>query len=398
MELLKVDNLKTCFKTNKGIVRAVDGVSFSIERGQAVGLVGESGCGKTTTALSIVNLLPDNGKVVEGSIILNGKDLTKLSKDKLRKQRWKNVSIIFQSAMNSLNPVYSVGNQIVEAIVTHEPETDEDEARERVKSLFELVGIPKERMDHYPHEYSGGMKQRAVIAMALACNPRLIIADEPTTALDVIVQDKILREIEEIRRKINMSMIYISHDVSVIAEVSDIVGVMYAGKLLELGPADDVFKRPKNPYTYSLMHAYPSILGEKHDLVTIPGEPPNLLDPPTGCRFHPRCDWATKECREAEPPWREITKGHYLACHNPVRTEQNATRKHMTAKGQKAQNETSQNVNTQNANARKANTRNTTPGNTAATSMNTQNGIAHNETTRRAPGKGGDGIGTSGGN
>jgi peptide/nickel transport system ATP-binding protein len=165
--------------------------------------------------------------------------------------------------------------------------------------------------------------------------------------LDVIVQDKILREIEEIRRTINMSMIYISHDVSVIAEVSDIVGVMYAGRLLELGPADDVFKRPKNPYTYSLMNAYPSILGEKHDLVTIPGEPPNLLDPPTGCRFHPRCDWATKECREVEPAWREITKGHYLACHNPVRTE---------------------------------------------------HGTAHNKTARRAPGKGGDGIGTSGGN
>lgn len=382
--LLRLEDLTMHYKTKAGWVQAIDSVSFSLKKGQSLGLVGESGCGKTSIAMSIMRLLPYNAKIVKGRVLFGGHDLYALSDEEVRQLRWKEVAMIFQAAMNSLNPVYSVGNQIVEAIVTHEPETSEDKARERVKSLFELVGIPEERMDHYPHEYSGGMKQRAVIAMALACNPSLIIADEPTTALDVIVQDKILREIEEIRRKINMSMIYISHDVSVIAEVSDIVGVMYAGKLLELGPADDVFKRPKNPYTYSLMHAYPSILGEKHDLVTIPGEPPNLLDPPTGCRFHPRCDWATKECKEAEPPWREITEGHYLACHNPVRTEQGKscvqqeTARHATAWCVTEQNATGKHV--------------------TAKSTNTQNGIAHNKTTRRAPGKGGDGIDTSGGN
>ncbi|HXL05219.1 MAG TPA: ABC transporter ATP-binding protein [Bacillota bacterium] len=332
--LLRLEDLTMHYKTKAGWVQAIDGVSFSLDRGQSLGLVGESGCGKTSIAMSIMRLLPYNAELVKGRILMDGHDLYALSDEEVRQLRWKEVAMIFQAAMNSLNPVYSVGNQIIEAIVTHEPETSEEEARDRAESLFELVGIPKERMDHYPHEYSGGMKQRAVIAMALACNPRLIIADEPTTALDVIVQDKILREIEDIRRKINMSMIYISHDVSVIAEVSDIVGVMYAGKLLELGPCCDVFKRPKNPYTYSLMRAYPSILGEKHDLATIPGEPPNLLDPPSGCRFHPRCDWATKECREVEPPWREIAEGHYLACHNPIKTQQvKSCMQQETAKG-----------------------------------------------------------------
>ncbi|MEW6227724.1 MAG: ABC transporter ATP-binding protein [Bacillota bacterium] len=316
--LLSLQDFTMHYRTKAGWVQAVDGVTLSLERGQSLGLVGESGCGKTSVAMSVMRLLPYNAKVVRGKVLFNGRDVYSMSDEEVRRIRWKEVSMVFQAAMNSLNPVYRVGNQIVEAIVTHEPETSEEEARGRVASLFELVGIPKERMDHYPHEYSGGMKQRAVIAMALACNPSLIIADEPTTALDVIVQDKILREMEEIRRKINMSMIYISHDVSVIAEVSDVVAVMYAGKLVELGPADDVFKRPVHPYTRGLMMAYPSILGDKHELATIPGEPPNLLDPPGGCRFHPRCDRASSECAAAEPRWREIGAGHHCACHNPV--------------------------------------------------------------------------------
>lgn len=316
--LLKLDDFTMHYRTKAGWVQAVDGVTLSLARGQALGLVGESGCGKTSIAMSIMKLLPYNSKVVRGRILFEGRDIYSMTDEEVRKMRWKGVAMIFQAAMNSLNPVYRVGNQIVEAIVTHEPETSEEEAWARVGSLFELVGIPKERMYHYPHEYSGGMKQRAVIAMALACNPKLIIADEPTTALDVIVQDKILREMDQIRRKINMSMIYISHDVSVIAEVSDVVAVMYAGKLVELGEADDVFKRPRHPYTHALMRAYPSILGEKHELATIPGEPPNLLDPPSGCRFHPRCDRASAECSKADPTWREIHPGHYCACHNPV--------------------------------------------------------------------------------
>ncbi len=316
--LLKLDDFTMHYRTKAGWVQAVDGVTLSLARGQALGLVGESGCGKTSVAMSIMKLLPYNSKVVRGRILFEDRDIYSMSDEEVRRMRWKGIAMIFQAAMNSLNPVYRVGNQIVEAIVTHEPETSEREARERVASLFELVGIPKERVDHYPHEYSGGMKQRAVIAMALACNPKLVIADEPTTALDVIVQDKILREIDQIRRKINMSMIYISHDVSVIAEVSDVVAVMYAGKLVEMGPADNVFKKPRHPYTCGLMMAYPSILGDKHELATIPGEPPNLLDPPAGCRFHPRCDRASVECREADPVWRAVAEGHYTACHNPV--------------------------------------------------------------------------------
>ncbi|HHY32723.1 MAG TPA: ABC transporter ATP-binding protein [Firmicutes bacterium] len=319
--LLQLDDFTMHYRTKAGWVQAVDGVTLSLAKGQALGLVGESGCGKTSIAMSIMKLLPYNSKVVRGRILFEGRDVYSMTDEEVRRMRWKGVAMVFQAAMNSLNPVYRVGNQIVEAIVTHEPETSEEEAWSRVASLFELVGIPKERMHNYPHEYSGGMKQRAVIAMALACNPKLIIADEPTTALDVIVQDRILREMDQIRRKINMSMIYISHDVSVIAEVSDVVAVMYAGKLVELGRADDVFKRPRHPYTYSLMRAYPSILGEKHELATIPGEPPNLLDPPPGCRFHPRCDRATSECSAADPVWREVYPGHYCACHNPVEAD-----------------------------------------------------------------------------
>jgi peptide/nickel transport system ATP-binding protein len=317
--LLKIENFTMHYRTRAGHVKAVDDVTFSLAHGQSLGLVGESGCGKTSVAMSIMRLLPYNSEIKSGTIVLHGQDIYSMREEEFRKLRWKEVAMIFQAAMNALNPVYTVGSQITEVILEHEPEVSEREARQRVTELFSIVGIPEERMDHYPHEYSGGMKQRAVIAMALACNPSLIIADEPTTALDVIVQDKILREMEEIRRKTGMSMMYISHDVSVIAEVSDIVGVMYAGKLVEIGPADDVFKRPRHPYTYGLMNAYPSILGEKRDLATIPGEPPNLMFPPLGCRFHPRCDWATDECGQVEPRARYVGLDHSVACHNPLR-------------------------------------------------------------------------------
>ncbi len=316
--LLRVEDFTMHYSTKAGWVQAVDGVSFALKRGQSLGLVGESGCGKTSIAMSIMRLLPYNAQIKEGRIYLGGRDIYSMTAEEFRQARWKEVSMIFQAAMNALNPVYTVGSQIVEAIVEHEPDTTEEEARRRVGELFEMVGIPAERGDHYPHEYSGGMKQRAVIAMALACNPSLIIADEPTTALDVIVQDKILREMEAIRRTIHMSMIYISHDISVIAEVSDVVGVMYAGKLVEMGEADDVFKRPRHPYTYGLMHAYPSIIGDKRDLATIPGDPPNLMAPPTGCRFNPRCDRAIDECRAVDPEMVKVGPEHSIACHNPV--------------------------------------------------------------------------------
>jgi len=224
--------------------------------------------------------------------------------------------MIFQAAMNSLNPVYRVGDQIIEAMQQH-MDISIKEARERVAELYKLVGLDPKLMDRYPHEYSGGMKQRAVIAMALACDPRLIIADEPTTALDVIVQDRILRRIDEIRHELNMAMMYISHDIAVIAEVSDRIGVMYAGRIVEFADTATIFKRPAHPYTIALMSAFPSIKGEKRPLVHLAGEPPDLIHPPSGCRFHPRCKFATSRCKEQAPRFEEIEPGHFIACWNP---------------------------------------------------------------------------------
>ena len=315
MALLTVDNLTMHYMTREGPVRAVDGVSFSVEHGQSLGLVGESGCGKSSIATSLLKLLPDNASLVAGSVRLEGVDLLPLTEREMREYRWDRISMVFQAAMNSLDPVYRVGDQIVEALEAHYERTRQ-ESHDRVQELYELVGLNPEFMDRYPHEYSGGMKQRAIIAMALACEPDLIIADEPTTALDVIVQDRILREMKEVQRKLGMSMIYISHDMAVIAEVSDVVGVMYAGKIVEFGPTSEVFDRPIHPYTQALMSAFPSVVGEKKELATLPGEPPNLADPPAGCRFHPRCPYATDECMTSEPPI--VNRGgHWAACWNP---------------------------------------------------------------------------------
>ena len=318
MALLDVQNLTMYYATKKGDVRAVEDVSFALERGKSLGLVGESGCGKTSVAISLIKLLPENARILNGHVYFNDQDLIPLSEEEIRKVRWKGISMVFQAAMNSLDPVYRVGDQIVEAILTHE-DISEEAARERVAELFKLVGLDPERMDHYPHEYSGGMKQRAIIAMALACNPDIIIADEPTTALDVIVQDKILREMDELRKQLNMGMIYISHDIAVIAEVSDKIGVMYAGKMVEFADTMTIFKRPAHPYTHALMSAFPSIRGEKRELQVLPGEPPDLLNPPQGCRFNPRCPYATPQCEQEDPPWEELEPGHFVACWNPLR-------------------------------------------------------------------------------
>ena len=313
--VLAVDNLTMHYVTRAGVVRAVDGVSFSVERGQSLGLVGESGCGKSSIAMTLLKLLPDNARLVSGSISLSGVDLVPLDEEQMRAYRWDRISMVFQAAMNSLDPVYRVGDQIIEALEAHYG-TAHQNAVERVRELFDLVSLDPSFIFRYPHEYSGGMRQRAVIAMALACEPDLMIADEPTTALDVIVQDRILREMRNIQRSLDMSMIYISHDMAVIAEVSDVVGVMYAGKLVEFGPTADVYARPIHPYTRSLMSAFPSVRGEKHDLATLPGEPPDLLNPPSGCRFHPRCAYATDDCRASIPPI--VRRGaHWAACWNP---------------------------------------------------------------------------------
>ncbi len=320
--ILSVDNLVMHYTTRKGDVSAIDGVSFDLERGKSLGLVGESGCGKTSIAFSLINLLPDNAKIKDGYILIDGEDILSLDTEKLLKFRWNRIAMIFQAAMNALNPVYTVGDQIIEALDVHGYVKTQAQARDRVAELFELVGLAPELMDRYPHEFSGGMRQRAVIAMALSCNPDIIIADEPTTALDVIVQDRILREMRKIQQKLGMSMIYISHDVAVVAEVSDQIGVMYAGRMAELADSIDIFERPLHPYTYALMRAFPSIIGDKHELTTLPGEPPDLLFPPPGCRFHPRCPHATEVCKKEQPPFENKGPRHFVACWHPMEVTQ----------------------------------------------------------------------------
>lgn len=428
MALLEVKDLKVHFKIQNGWVKAVDGVSFSIDSGETMGLVGESGCGKTTAAYAITQLLPPNGYIKGGHIYYRepegaaryrleyeerfeasqravnkqiaevmagleelkargegdgreaeGKklrarlekleasrldgirkvrdkeirkvrdalalastpaaseemklrlaaldhkyDLLGLSMRKdgslddynsdIRKMRWTQISMIFQGAMNAFNPVFKIGDQIVEAIQLHE-DVEDDEARKRAKELFEFVGIAPDRIDNYPHEFSGGMKQRAMIALALALKPKFIIADEPTTALDVITQDRILVEIRKLQEQLNMAMMIITHDVSVVAEVSDKIGVMYAGLLMEKGPTRQVFKNTAHPYTQGLLGSFPSIKGERKRLTSIPGFPPDLVNPPSGCPFHPRCQYVQPLCSEKRPDGVEVEPGHISYCH-----------------------------------------------------------------------------------
>jgi peptide/nickel transport system ATP-binding protein len=312
--VLDVDGLVMHYRTKGGDVSAVENVSFQLAHGEALGLVGESGCGKTSIAMTLIRLLADNAVIKEGRVLLDGVDVAHLSNEEMRKHRWAEISMVFQGAMNAWNPVYKVGDQIMEALEQHFPDMTEPEGRARIAELFELVGLAPAMMDRYPHEFSGGMRQRAIIAMALSCNPKVIIADEPTTALDVIVQDQILKELKKVQADLGMSIIYISHDVAVIAEVSDRIGVMYAGKLVELGPTDEVFPRPRHPYTYLLLASTPSVRGPRRKLAPLEGEPPNLLAPPGGCRFHPRCPFATDICAREEPPNQDVSPGHQVAC------------------------------------------------------------------------------------
>jgi peptide/nickel transport system ATP-binding protein len=316
--ILTVKNLSMHYRTRLGDVSAVDDVSFDVDNGQALGLVGESGCGKTSIAFSLLRLLPENGHILAGKVLLDGRDILALDEIEFLKIRWRAISMIFQAAMNALDPVYPVGDQIVEALLTHFSGLDGAEARQRVEELFPLVGLDPCLADRYPHEYSGGMRQRAIIAMALSCEPQIIIADEPTTALDVIVQDRILKQLRTIQKQMDMGMIYISHDIAVVAEVSDRIGVMYAGRLVELADAVEVFEKAMHPYTQALMSAFPSIEGERRDLQSLPGEPPNLLDPPKGCRFHPRCPYASGKCKRQPPPFEDVGNGHRVACWHPL--------------------------------------------------------------------------------
>lgn len=314
MSLLEVKDLKTYFHIKDGVVKAVDGVSFTLDEGEAIGLVGESGCGKTTTALSIMKLLPTEGRIEGGEILFNGVNLVDKSDEEIRKKRWKDISLIFQGAMNAFNPVIRVGEQIIEAIRIHE-DVSYEEARKRAGELFELVEIKRNLIDRYPHEFSGGMKQRAMIAMALACNPKLVIGDEPTTALDVMIQAQILELLERLRKEMKMSMILITHDLSVMAETCDYVAVMYAGKIMEIGRVEKILENPLHPYTEKLIKAFPDIHGEKVMVESIPGVPPNLIEPPSGCRFHDRCHCAMEICKLKEPEVVQIEDDHKVACH-----------------------------------------------------------------------------------
>lgn len=314
MSLLEVKNLRTYFDTTKGDYKAVDDASFELGYGEALGLVGESGCGKTTCALSIAKLLPKEGRVAGGQILLEGTDILKLSDEEVRAKRWKEVSIIFQGAMNALNPVMRVGDQIAEAIVLHEKLKQED-ALLRAGELFELVEMPRDRINNYPHEFSGGMKQRAMIAMALACNPKLVIGDEPTTALDVMVQAQILNLLEKLRRELNMGLILITHDLSILGETCDKIAVMYGGKIVEVGTVEDIFDHTSHPYTERLIACFPNIGKEKVIPGGIQGTPPNMFDPPTGCSFHPRCHKAVDICKTEVPTQIKISEKHFSACH-----------------------------------------------------------------------------------
>ena len=313
--LLVVQDLRTHFKLESGWVRAVDGVSFRLNDGEALGIAGESGCGKTTTALSLVRLLPSNARIRKGSSIeLFGIDLVPKTEDQLRRYRWREISIVFQGAMSALNPVRRVGEQIAEPIEFRLGEPKE-RARRRAAELLELVGIPRKRAEAYPHELSGGMRQRVMIAMALACDPAIVIGDEPTTALDVMVQAQILKLLEQLRQELGLSLILITHDLSVIAETCDRTLVMYAGRVAEEGPVRKIFSAPRHPYTSKLLGAFPSIQADRRSLDTIPGLPPDLRDPPPGCRFHPRCPAVMAVCKEIVPPEVIFPDGVRVACH-----------------------------------------------------------------------------------
>jgi len=315
--LLEVKNLKTHFFTHEGTVKAVDGISFRINQGETLGIVGESGSGKSVTALSVMRLIPHPpGKIVNGEICFEGKDLLKLDDKEIRKIRGKKISMIFQEPMTSLDPVFTIGHEIIEAIRLHQG-LKKEKAQKKAIEILKIVGIPdvEKRINNYPHELSGGMRQRVMIAMALSCNPTLLIADEPTTALDVTIQAQILRLINDLKGKFGASVMLITHDLGVIAEMCDHVAVMYAGHIVEHTDIYTLFDNPLHPYTKGLSKSIPRLDLEVENLDAIPGIVPNLLDLPSGCPFHPRCDFCFKKCMEEMPELIEIENSHLVKCH-----------------------------------------------------------------------------------
>jgi oligopeptide/dipeptide ABC transporter ATP-binding protein len=316
-DLLVLADLKTHFFTDEGVARAVDGVSYVVKRGETLGVVGESGCGKSVTALSVMRLIPDPpGRIVAGSIRFEGKDLASLSDEEMRMVRGNRIGMIFQEPMTSLNPVFTVGDQIIEAVMLHR-KASYDDARGRAIEMLRLVGIPspESRVDDYPHQMSGGMRQRVMIAMALSCDPRLLIADEPTTALDVTIQAQILELMRRLQDELGMSMLLITHDLGVVAQNAHHVAVMYAGKVVEYSGTREVFGNPRHPYTVGLFRSIPRLGVKVARLDTIPGTVPSALEFPEGCRFHNRCPFAVERCSREEPALREIAPGHTVACH-----------------------------------------------------------------------------------
>ena len=312
--LLSVRDLCVDYVTDRGPVRAVDRVSFDLERGEILGVAGESGCGKSTVAQALLRILPPPAVISGGQALFEGRDLLALDEDELRELRWQRISMVFQSAMDALNPVIPVGEQIRDTLRAHRRVSNRA-ARARAGELLELVGIPPDLTDAYAHQLSGGMRQRLGIAIALALEPSLVILDEPTTALDVIVEREILGHIRTLQRQLGFAVLFITHDLARMLQVSDRVAVFYAARLAELGPAAEVRRAPRHPYTQGLLRAFPAVHGGTVELASIPGAPPSLGDPPPGCRFHPRCELAVERCRREEPELRRLAPGHSAACH-----------------------------------------------------------------------------------
>ena len=311
--LLELNDLRVVYLTKRGPVKAVDGVSLTINVGEVVGLAGESGSGKSTIAHAILRILHPPALITGGQALFSGRDILEMDEVELEEFRWRNVAIVFQSAMNSLNPVMRVRDQLLDVMLHHG--LTKVEANDRAIRLFDLVGIDPQRLDAYPHQLSGGMRQRVVIAIALALNPPVLIMDEPTTALDVVVQKDILRQIATLKEDLGFSILFITHDLSLLVEFSTHIAIMYAGEIVEKAPARELFDNPLHPYTLGLMNSFPSISGEKRKLTGIPGSPPDLVAPPSGCRFHPRCPKVMSICSQAEPVTKTMSANHTVACH-----------------------------------------------------------------------------------
>jgi peptide/nickel transport system ATP-binding protein len=312
--VLSIRNVCVDYVTDRGPVRAIDDVSLDIVKGEILGVAGESGSGKTTLAMALLRILPPPAVISGGSAMFEGRDLFSLEEHELRAVRWNRISMVFQSAMDALNPVITVGEQIIDTLVAHDA-VPAGGARARAQELLEMVGLDRGSVDSYTHELSGGMRQRVGIALALALKPSVVILDEPTTALDVIVEKEILEEIGELRKRLGFSVLFITHDLARMLEFSNRVAVFYAARIAEVAPAKDLRNAPKHPYTESLLRAVPSIRGGRAKPESIPGAPPSLLKPPPGCRFHPRCKRAVQVCSESAPPLEELAPGHWVACH-----------------------------------------------------------------------------------